>query len=128
MNAVQVTLLCVAAALICAVLRVSRPEMAMAVALAAGVAAVMMALPAVRAAVETVRSLADRAGLSAGHTGTILRAAGVALAAEFGAQLCADANEQALAGRIEFAARAALFWMAVPVLTEMLDTVLGAVG
>ena len=54
MTAVSVTALCIAAALACAVMRSARPEMAFALALAAGAAALLMLSSDLRAAVELI--------------------------------------------------------------------------
>ena len=125
MTAVSVTLLCVAAALACAVMRSSRPEMAFAVALAAGAAALVMLSGDLRSAVGLIGELSEESGFSQGGSGLLIRAAGIALVSEFGAQLCRDAGESALAGRIDLAARLALLVMASPLIGEVLGLVSG---
>lgn len=125
MTAVSVTLLCVAAALACAVVRASRPEMAFAVALAAGAAALLMLNGDLRSAAGLISELSEESGFSHGGAGLLLRAVGIALVSEFGAQLCRDAGESALAGRIDLAARLALLVMAAPLIGEVLDLISG---
>ena len=112
-------LLCVAAALMCAALRVQRPELAMALSMAAGIMALIWALRFVEETVVQLRMLAGGAGLSEGSVSLMLRAAGVALLTEFASQLCKDAGEGALAGRVEFGGRAALLAMSVPLVTGL---------
>jgi stage III sporulation protein AD len=119
MEVIRLVLLCVAAALIAAMLRVDRPEMAAAVAMAAGVAAFLMVIGDIRSVAEAAQSLASGAGVSGDSTALMLRAAGIALVAEFGAQISRDAGESALAGRIELGARVALAAMTIPVLSGM---------
>ena len=112
----RVTGLCVAAAMICAALRVQRPELATAVSLAAG-AAVMAALFAEISGSEAAQWLRNLLG--DGATSAVLRAAGIALLSEMGAQLCEDAGERALAGRVTLAARIATLTLCVPMLSEL---------
>jgi stage III sporulation protein AD len=119
MEIVRLVLLCVAAALVCAMLRVDRPEMAAAVAMAAGTTAFLMVVGDLKAVSDAARALASGAGVSGESTLLMLRAAGIALIAEFGAQISRDAGESALAGRIELGARVALAAMSVPVLTGL---------
>ena len=125
MTAISVTLLCVAAALTCAVVRASRPEMAFAVALAAGAAALLMLRTDLQEVVGIIGDLSGKSGFMQGGAGVLLRAAGVALVSEFGVELCRDAGESALAGRIDLAARLALLVMAAPLIGEVLDLVSG---
>ena len=120
METVYLSLLCVGAALICAMLRPQRPEMALGVALAAGAAALMLLLPGLQSAAQVIREFSERAQGAQDGASLLLRAAGIALLAEFAQQLCEDAGEKALAGRIELGVRVALFGMAAPLLREVL--------
>ncbi len=119
MEVVRLVLLCVAAALVAAMLRADRPEMAAAVAMAAGTVALLMAAGDLKTVADAARALASGAGVSGESTLVMLRAAGIALIAEFGAQLSRDAGESALAGRIELGARVALAAMSVPLITGL---------
>ncbi len=123
MTAVNVAFLCVAAALACAVVRTSRPEIAFAVALAAGAAALVMLRGELQSAISIISDLSANTEFSAGSTGLLLRAAGVALISEFGAQICRDAGESALAGRIDLAARVVLLTMSAPLIGDVLALV-----
>ena len=119
MAVVKVAMLCVAAALMCAAIKVQKPEMSMALSLAAGVTALVWSLPYVQGAVEGIKALAGGAGLGEGAMTVMLKAAGVALITEFAQQLCRDAGESALAGRVEFCGRAALLAMSVPLMSGL---------
>ncbi len=119
MAVVKVAMLCVAAALMCAAIKVQKPEMSMALSLAAGTLALVWSLDYIREAVEGLQALAGGAGLENGAMGVMLKAAGVALLTEFAQQLCRDAGESALAGRVELCGRAALLAMSVPLLSGL---------
>ena len=125
---VKVAALCVATAMICAALRVQRPEMATALSLAAGVAVLAMLLGELNRAVEGLSVLRDRLGADADIAAVLLKGAGVAVLSELGAQLCADAGETALAGRVTLAARVAMLALCAPLLTELVDAVGGALA
>jgi stage III sporulation protein AD len=122
-NAIYAALLCVAGALICAVLKEQKPELSLAVAIATGVAAVVIMLPDFKSEIATLSSLADSAGVAQTSVKIMLRACGISIIAEFAAQICQDAGESALAGRIQLGARLALLAMAVPLITEILSRV-----
>ena len=125
---VKVAALCVATAMICAALRVQRPEMATALSLAAGVAVLAMLLGELTRAAEGLSVLRDRLGADADIAAVLLKGAGVAVLSELGAQLCADAGETALAGRVTLAARVAMLALCAPLLTELVDAVGGALA
>jgi len=121
MNAVYASLICIAGALVCVVLRQMRPEMALATALAAGIAALLICLGDMRQAAEAIISLSQAAGMASESAHVFLRACGMALIAEFAVQICMDAGESALAGRIKLALRLALLVMALPLMTDVLS-------
>ena len=121
MNAVYASLICIAGALVCVVLRQMRPEMAVAAALAAGAAVILICMDDIRQTAAAVSTLTEVAGIGSGNSGVLLKACGVALIAEFASQICIDAGESALAGRIKLALRLALIVMALPLLAEVLS-------
>ena len=111
---------CVAASMICTVLRVRHPELATTTSLATGVAvlaALARAIATQAPELEALGALFRRADARAGAA--VLRAAGIAIAAELGAQLCADAGETALAGRIELASRVATLGLCLPLAADI---------
>lgn len=121
MNAIYASIICIAGALTCAVLRKQRPEMAMGAALAAGAAAIMACVGDIRQTAAALSTLAGAAGLGTEYSEQLLRACGIALIAEFAMQICVDAGESALAGRIRLALRLALTSMAVPMIADVIS-------
>lgn len=121
MNAIYAALICMAGALICAVLRAQKPEFAIAVALTTGIAALTVCIPEIKSAAEALGTLTAAAGVGGEYSQILLRACGIALIGEFAMQICTDAGESALAGRIKLAMRLALLAMAVPLLAEVLS-------
>ena len=125
MQIVSITALCVASAMICAALRPQRPEMATAVSLAMGAAIVAMIcarFSATGAWAQIVGGWLDGGGE---HVGPVLRACGIAIVSELGVQVCRDAGESAMAGRILLAQRLAVLCLCAPMLGGMLRWVDG---
>lgn len=119
MNAVYAALICIAGALICTVLKQTRPEMAVGVALAAGTAAILVCMEDIRRAAEAIKNLSETSGISSSYYAVMLKACGIAMISEFAAQICSDAGETSLAGRIKLALRASLIVMAIPILADV---------
>jgi stage III sporulation protein AD len=57
------------------------------------------------------------------YLNTILKIIGIAYVTEFGAQVCRDAGEGAVAGKIEFAGKIMIMVMAVPIIALVLQTI-----
>ncbi|NLA05696.1 MAG: stage III sporulation protein AD, partial [Firmicutes bacterium] len=67
------------------------------------------------------------AGINLVYLQTLLRVIGIAYLAEFGAQVCRDAGEGSIASRVELAAKVIILVMAVPVIIEIMESVLGMI-
>ena len=118
MTAVQTVFLCVAGALVCSLFRVQKPEFRPVVGIAAALAALVMLLPGLKTAAEMIGELSAQAQMGEDSIALLMRATGIAMIAEAGAQICRDADEEALAGRVELAGRLALLGMSAPLLTD----------
>lgn len=128
MLAIRIVFLCLACALICAALRVHRPEIAAAVALAAGVTALLMTAEAFATVAESARRFISLAEVEGETASIVLRAAGISIISELGVQICCDAGESALAGRIRLAVRVVMLAMAMPVILQIMDAIGAVLG
>ena len=121
----KVTALCVALAMICAALRLQRPELATAVSLAGGIAALAMAWSGMDGAGDWLEGFRGLLGQDSDVAGLILKGAGISVLSELGAQLCMDAGERALAGRIILASRLAMLALCAPMLSRITAMITG---
>ena len=115
----KVTGLCIAVAMIGAALRVQRPELATAVSLAGGLVALAMLSTELSGAERWLECFKNLLSGNDDIATLVLKGAGIAIVSELGAQLCADAGERALAGRITLAARVATLGLCGPMLLEI---------
>lgn len=122
MLAIRIVLLGIAAALLCSVLRVHRPEMALVTSLAVGIVTLLMVGNEFAGVAGSVRRLLEFISIPAGQTLMVLKAAGITILAELGVQICSDAGENALAGRIRLACRLVILGMIMPYVTELIDS------
>ena len=99
----------VCAALVALILRRLRPEAGWGVSLGAGAIVLLAALPALSALVRGIASLSAMSGLDDSFMQQLLKIAGLSLLLDFAAQTCRDAQEEALALKVEFAGRVLLF-------------------
>lgn len=111
-----------AAAMLCATIRVQRPELATAVSLAVGAAVLVMLVTQAEGFFPEVRRLWSMLSALDGTAGSaMLKAAGVTVVSELAAQLCRDAGETALAGRVALIARVTVLALCVPLVSELAE-------
>ncbi|MGQ9556487.1 MAG: stage III sporulation protein AD [Desulfurispora sp.] len=106
------------------VLRQNKPEWALFLSIMAGVVVFLALLGPIGGVVDVLRQVGERAQVSDIYLGTILKIVGIAYLADFGAQVCRDAGEGAIAGKIEFAAKILVLVLAVPIVVAVLNTLL----
>lgn len=116
----RILILCLLAAMICVLIRVQRPEIAMAVSLAASVAAVILLWNEYKDE-KWLQTINDIFALDKDIYGSMLKAAGIGILSEMCAQICHDAGENAIAGRIGLASRIAMIGICGPMLIELLN-------
>ena len=123
MQAIYIILMSVAAALVCSMIRPQRPEIATAVSLAVGLGALLLTGNTFSDAARSIQSYAALANINSSGMQTMLKAAGLTILCELGVQICCDAGESALAGRIRLACRIAMLSMAMPFLMQIVDAI-----
>lgn len=104
-----------------ALLRQRAPQFAMMVAFLAGTVLLLMVLQHMASVVQMLTQLADAAKLDHGFLATVLRIIGIAYIVEFAAQVARDAQEGALAGRIELAGKVGIVILAIPIVTDVIQ-------
>ncbi len=96
-----------------------RPELARLLALGTGVVIMAAVLPMAAEFVEGIRGFSQLDLYAGSFLGPLLKITGIAYIAQFAAELCRDAGENALAGRVEFAGKTAISLMSFPIIKEV---------
>lgn len=113
--------LCIVAALLALSLRGQRPEFAMLLSLGCGVFVLFYLLGEMKAISAELEELLSGLSQQSELTGLILKALGVCIVAELGSQCCRDVGENAIAAKVELAAKAALVLISMPVFSSLLQ-------
>ncbi|MGI6343856.1 MAG: stage III sporulation protein AD [Bacillota bacterium] len=124
MEIISIAALALIAVILLTILRQERPELALALSILVGVLIFFSVIPKIGMVVSTMGSIANRAEVGTLHLSTLLRIVGVAYITEFAAQICRDANEGAVASKVELAGKVIIMVLAIPVVLVILDTVL----
>lgn len=122
MSLTQLIALSVLAAALALLLRDSGAKGGTAVIAVGGIALFAFALTRYAAPVETLRELAEEAGLS-GPIAALLKMLGVGWLSRLGGDVCRDMGAPTLGARLELCGRAEIILLCLPLLVELCGTV-----
>jgi len=123
MEIIQIIGLGFVVTLLILIIRRERPELAVQLSLTLATIIFLLVLNKINVVLNLFRDLAEKANISQIYLNTILKIIGIAYITEFGAQVCRDAGEGAVASKIEFAGKVLVMVMAVPIIALVLDTI-----
>ena len=118
----QIVGLALIVTMISVVLKQIRPEIALQLTIIAGASIFILILSKIKVIVDLLQNLADQANISSYYLLIVLKIVGVAYLAEFGAQICRDAGEGALATKIEVAAKVGVILLAIPIIVAITES------
>lgn len=125
LSILAVIAIAVAAALIAVFLRDSRlPVLALLVTLSAGAVIVLRLLPVFGSLWSGLSQLSSGLGVEERYLQLLLKIIALAYISEFGAQLCRDAGQGAIALKVEIAAKLCLIVLALPIFGAVTASVL----
>ncbi|NLI91871.1 MAG: stage III sporulation protein AD [Peptococcaceae bacterium] len=124
MEIAQVIGLAIIVTVIGAVIKQIKPEMALQLSIFTGVAIFLLVMDKIRLVVELLQKLADQANVSSYYLFIVLKIVGVAYLAEFGCQICKDAGENALASKVELAAKIFVVVLAIPIIVAIMESMM----
>lgn len=106
-------------------LRVGKPEYAMAVSLAACVLILLFAGGTLTTVIGDLKKLFSYVTLPEGYLKILFKILGVAYLAEFGSALCKDAGQSAVSGQIELVGKLVILAISMPVVSALFETIAG---
>jgi stage III sporulation protein AD len=125
MGIFQIILIGVLGTVLAILMKGYNPALSVLISLACGVLIFLTILPMMAEAIGFVRYVGEMADGLGAYTTLALRVIGVAYVAEFGASVCADANESAIAAKIDLAGRVVILILAMPVIVDIVRIVTG---
>lgn len=124
MDVLQIVAIGLIATVLVVVVKSQKPELALLLSIAAGIIIFLLVLGKIGSIMDIIKDLASRAGINMVYLSAILKIIGIAYIAEFGAQICRDAGEGAIATKIEFASKILIMVLAVPIVVAVLQALL----
>ncbi len=120
---VKVVLIGLVAVFAVLLLKVGKPEFAMAVSLAACVLILLFAGGTLTSVIGELKKLFSYITLPEGYLKILFKILGVAYLAEFGSALCKDAGQSAVSGQIELVGKLTILAISMPVVTSLFETI-----
>lgn len=85
----------------------------------------LLLLDQIGAILEMIARIGKEAKINNVYVETLLKIIGIAYIAEFASHVTKDAGQSAIASKIEMAGKVLILAMAIPILTVVIETVLG---
>lgn len=109
------------AAVIAVLLKQHKPEYAVILSIGAGILIITMILSAIIPALGEINSLINLSGIHEEYAKIIIKSLGICFITQFAADTCRDANETALASKIETAGKIAVLLISLPMFKNIAD-------
>ena len=127
MNIVSIGVLAVVAVIVALTLRPKNAESSMILSVACAVLILLAVLSQAGQIIGTVNSIVAAAQINTGYIAILLKVVGICLLTEFAVNTCRDAGCQSLAGNVSLAGKLVVTVTALPLYTDILNTVIGLV-
>lgn len=92
--------------------------------LCGGILILLKLIPYFSEIFRTVKEIASVSGLKTDYIGLVIKVVGIAYIGEFAGELCRDAGEASLAGKVDLGTKVVIMIMAMPLLETILSTVM----
>ncbi|MFA7163117.1 MAG: stage III sporulation protein AD [Eubacteriales bacterium] len=124
MNIIQIVIFGLVTTIIIVTVKQQRPDIALLISLAGGTVILIFVVSSLSVVIETISNLFNKSNMDSVYITTILKVIGIAYLADFGAQLCKDAGESAIAAKIELGGKIIILLLAIPILTALMELIL----
>ncbi|NLO22132.1 MAG: stage III sporulation protein AD [Syntrophomonadaceae bacterium] len=124
MEIAQIVGLALVTTIMLLILRQEKPVMAVILSIVFSIIIFTFLMGKMTSIINVMSELTRRAGINYFFLSTLLKILGVAYLAEFAAAICHDAGEQAVAKKVEFAAKIIIAVLALPIMVAILESLM----
>jgi len=124
MELIRIGVLGITAAILILMLKSHRPEIGLQISLAFGAVVMVSLAGKIKGIIELIELYVNRTNISGIYVTTLLKIIGMAYIAEFAAESCRDASQNAIAAKVELAGKIMIIITAVPVITSVMNIIL----
>ncbi len=120
---IRVAVLGVVTAVFVMIISEKQPEIGLALALAFGVIALVIAFGKAGAIIGAIEDVINKAGIEGKLLVPILKVTGMAYITQFSADICKDAGQNSIAGKVETVGKIMILVVAVPIATSLIQII-----
>ena len=113
----------VTGALLSLLLKQYKPEHAIAHPILVAALIITMCAPYLKSVLSMFEDIANGAGIELSHMRIVIKITGIAYICQFAADICKDAGENAIAGKIELGGKIIIIALSAPVINNLLELV-----
>ena len=101
-----------------------RPEFSIYISLLTGVLILLLVIDQLGEIISLLQSLATKASINSTFLSLLIKITGIAFLAEFAVSVCKDAEEGAIASKIEIGSKIIIIAMSIPIISSLLEIIL----
>ena len=125
MDIFKIVMLGVSSCFLCVMLKGYRPEYSFAVSLAAGIIIFISVLPSLSNVFESINTFVQKANINTVYVKTAVKIMGLSYITQFGAEMCRDAGENALASTVEMGGKIIMLAQSIPIAEALFKLIEG---
>lgn len=125
MDILKIVLIALLATVMILIIKQTRPELAVLVSVITVTILFLFSIDKIGQVVELLNRLSSSAGIPNELLGIILKIVGIAYITEFGANICKDVGETAIASKVQFAGKCIIIVLGMGIIGNFVETILG---
>lgn len=111
------------ASILAIIVKQYKPEYAIHISIATGVIIFLFVISKLVSILEVIRHLTDKLDIDLIYVKSIFKIIGIAYVSEFGAQVCRDSGEEAIASKVELGGKILIMVLALPILLSIFNLI-----
>ncbi|HBY19947.1 MAG: stage III sporulation protein AD [Clostridiales bacterium GWE2_32_10] len=121
MDITQIIAICLVGVMMITIVGQNNKEYAIYIRIVVAVIVFFAIFTKLQSVAKLLTDIVSKTSISSTYIEIILKIIGIAYLSEFGSQICKDANENALASKIEFAGKILIMVIATPIITAIME-------
>lgn len=109
------------------ILKQQRPELSLIVTLSGGLIILLMFTQGLSSIVESLNAIVYRTGIRSDIFVALLRIIGIGYLTEFASGVCQDADNPSMAQKVTLAGKVLILILAIPIINNLIEVVLGVI-
>ena len=123
MNVTQIVAFALVSVFIIILLKQYKSEYSLIASIVASGVIIYFSLSKLEVVFNLIEDLIGKVGINKNFFEILVKITGIAYLIDFGSNICRDVGESAIASKVEFAGKAIIVTMSLPILTTLLETV-----